>query len=299
MATGMTVQVISNEPGKEDSVSYARLMVSNHKGRFHVTFKGAKAEHLTRDLIKTLGEGETISSKKLFVELFGEWTTFTRPNSTFKVRYFKAEDYKIVDGPSLELARMRGQATEALQSGEALRNAGAFGQAYKVLATYLAEIAQIPLDLSDVADADLIGEISDANDGYDPESAAAAHYARQDAAANERAAEEDATPVEPAPSSTEIDDLDDIVIAVPSEEALSEMEAESALEIDQDRSDAYGDADASDMSSDQIDNEDVPSDDDEQDNADEEEEVISEDEDQVAEQAPAPGRRFGFGSRRG
>jgi hypothetical protein len=188
----MTVMVVGHESGKEEGVAWTRVIVANPRGRFYAKFKGAKAEHLTRDLVSTLSEGETIASKRLFIELTGEFTTFMRPNSTFKVRYFKAEDYKVVNGPSLELARIRGDALQMLQNAETLRNAGAIAQAYKMVATYVAELAQFPLDLSEFAvDDAILGEFGTEED-FNPEAAAAAHYEKEEALAQSQAAREDA-----------------------------------------------------------------------------------------------------------
>ena len=296
MSNGMAVQVVGHEAGKEDNVSWTRLDVANHRGKFVVKFKGSKAENLTRDLMKTLAPGETIASKRLFVELIGEFTTFTKPGSTYKIRYFKAEDYKVVDGPSLALARMRGQAAEVLQNSEMLRSAGAVGQAYKMLAAHLAEIAQIPLDLSEIDDLDdaLFGRMSDADEGFDPEAAAAAHYARQDAAASELAAQEDAEiPVAPAPEiepASDID-LDDIPMSAADADDISSLELSDALEIAEDAADgAYAsqyEEDASAVA-------DVPEDD--EDSTDDQEEDASVHPEDVPEAAPVR-RSFGFGRR--
>lgn len=279
MSNGMTVQVVAHETGKEDGVSWTRIDVANQRGRFPVKFKGAKAEHLTRDMMATLASGETIQSKRLFVELSGEWVSFTRPNSTFKVRYFKADDYKLIDGPSLALARLRGQAAEALEQSEALRNAGAVGPAYKVLAAYLAEIAQIPLDLSEISGLDdaLIGKISD--EEYDAEAAAARHFAREDAAAQAMvAAEDDEILIAPA-ADVSVDIDDDIPLSVVSEEDLS-GEASAEMEID------LGDVDQDFNETSEGDNDD----DDERDEA-----VVSEEVEVVQTPAPTPARRqFGF-----
>lgn len=298
MSNGMAVQVVGHEAGKEDNVSWTRLDVANHRGKFVVKFKGAKAENLTRDLMKTLAPGETIASKRLFVELIGEFTTFTKPGSTFKIRYFKAEDYKVVDGPSLALARMRGQAAEILQNSEMLRNAGAVGQAYKMLAAHLAEIAQIPLDLSEIEGLDdaLFGRMSDADEGFDPEAAAAAHYARQDTAASELAAVEDAeipvAPVSEAEPGSDIDiDLDDIPMSADSADDISTLEASAPLEIADETAEGEHDSRYEDDAAEVAD---VPED--EQEPSEDHDEVGSVHSDDMPE--PAPVRRsFGFGRR--
>lgn len=295
MSNGMTVQVVGHESGKEDNVSWTRIDVANHKGKFPVKFRGAKAEHLTRDLMSTLGSGETIPSKRLFVELFGEWTTFTRSGSSYKVRYFKADDYAVIDGPSLELARMRGQAAEALHNSEVLRNAGAVGQAYKILAAHLAEVAQIPLDLSEIEGLDdaLIGRISE--EDFDPEAAAAEHYARQDAAARELAAQEDADIPVVSPSASDAGsdiDLDDIPMSASDADDVSSFEEAPVMEIDRDSEiGGYGDTHEADAGE----HEDEPGD--EQDAAEEQEDELSSDADEETP-PPAPVRRsFGFRGR--
>ncbi|MNU90983.1 hypothetical protein D3C71_808630 [compost metagenome] len=296
MSAGMTVQVVGHEAGKEDNVPYTRLTVVNSRGRFHVKFKGAKAEHLTRDLVATLSEGETISTKRLFIELFGEFTSFTRPGSTFKVRFFKADDYKVIDGPSLELARLRGEALQTLQNAESLRNAGALAQAYKIIATYTAELAQFPLDLSEFATDDaLLGEMGSEED-FNPEAAAAAHYDREEAAAQSQAAQEDAEidasiPFGEGPA----DDLDEVVMSAAADENLSDVPESDAMGADSEGTTVYqmlnalrepvGDADAS---------EDVePAADAEEENSDDDE--VAEEQEETAAPTPAPARARAFG----
>lgn len=240
MDAGMTVKVVGHETGKEDNVTWTRLVVANARGRFHAKFKGAKAEHLTRDLVNTLSDGETIASKNLFIELFGEFESFTRPGSTFKVRYFKPEDYKVIDGPSLELARIRGDVLQTLQTAETLRNAGALAQAYKLVATYAAELAQFPLDLSELAvDDALIGEMGSEED-FNPEAAAAAHYEKEEALARSQAEEEDAEidaiiPFGEGPA----DDMDEIVLSAASDEGVSEVPEADAMEVEPEGTTAY------------------------------------------------------------
>lgn len=307
MSDGMTVQILSHEAGKEDNESWTRLQVVNPRGRFYVKFKGAKAEALTRDLVNTLSEGETIASKRLFIELFGEWTTFTRPNSSFKVRYFKAENYKVVNGPSLELARIRGQALEALQNAEVLRNAGAIAQAYKVVAAHLAELAQFPLDLSDAADMDdaLIGQIAEGHEEYNPEKAAAAHYAREDALATERADREDAAM---AGQSAEADlpegDLDDIVISADPAEGIEDIPEAAPLEVADEETGVYSMLDDTQIAQDEEpaadDADEIPEEADEAEEAaqDEQDDAVQEQSAEVEDvpvRPAAPARRsFGF-----
>jgi hypothetical protein len=259
MSSGMTVQVVSHETGKEDNRTWTKLMVLNSRGRFHAKFHGPKAEKLTRDLLATLADGETIGTKRLFIELFGEFTSFTRPGSTFKVRYFKAEDYKVINGPALELARLRGDALQVLQQAETLRNAGAFAQAYKAIATYAAELAQYPLDLSELAvDDALLGQISE--EDYNPEAAAAAHYERQEAIAQSEAAAEDVAITDDIPVGPGPDDLDEVVLSGTSAEAVEDVPEADSLQAPDDQM-----AEDDDFSSDDNDeaaaDEDAPADD--------------------------------------
>lgn len=223
MSDGITVQVVGHETGKENNSTWTRVTVVNSRGRFNAKFWGAKATNLTRDLVKTLQPGETIATKRLFVELKGEFETFTKDNG-YKIRYFKAEDYEIIDGPSLELARTRGEALSAINNSEALRNAGALAQAYKNLAAYVAELAHLPLDLSEMMEIEaLTGKLAeDDGEGYNPEAAAAAHYLREEAMAEAKAVEEDAA-VEAAAADAD-GDLDEIILSA-SEDPLPDDEA--------------------------------------------------------------------------
>jgi hypothetical protein len=222
MSDGITVQVVGHETGKENNSTWTRITVVNSRGRFNAKYWGAKATNLTRDLLNTLQPGETIATKRLFIELNGDFETFTKEGSNFKVRYFKAEDYAIIDGPSLELARMRGEALSAVNNSETLRNAGALAQAYKSLAAYVAELAQLPLDLSEMRDIEaLTGTLSeDDGEAFNPEAAAAAHYLREEALAEAIADEEDA-----AIDAAALDgDLDEIILSA-SDEPLPDDEA--------------------------------------------------------------------------
>jgi hypothetical protein len=293
----MTVQVVGHETGKEDNVTWTKLMVVNSRGRFHVKFRGAKAEHLTRDLVATLAEGETIGGKRLFIELMGEFTSFAKPNG-FKVRYFKAEDYKVIDGPSLELARLRGEALQTLQNAETLRNAGALAQAYKLVATYAAELAQFPLDLSEFAvDDALIGEMGSEED-FNPEASAAAHYEREEALAQSQAAQEDAAidadiPFGPGPE----DDLDEVVMSAASDDGVDETPEAEANEAEGTTTYQMLNALREDRGEAEVSEDDEPS-------ADAEEDAdasVDSDEEEVAAPTPAraaPARGFGRFSRR-
>lgn len=287
MSAGMTVQVVGHEAGKEDNVPYTRIMVVNARGRFHAKFRGAKAEQLTRDLVATLSEGETIATKRLFVELAGEFTSFTRPDSSFKVRYFKAEDYKVVNGPSLELARLRGDALQTLQNAETLRNVGALAQAYKLVATYAAELAQFPLDLSEFAvDDALIGELGSEED-FNPEAAAAAHYEKEEAIARSQAEKEDAEiDATIAVGEGPADDLDEVVLSAASDEGLSDVSEADAIEVEAEGTTVYQMLNALREPS----GGDEASEDDEQSLDTEEDASADADEEEAAAPTPAPSR---------
>lgn len=176
----ITLLVTSHETGTENNQRYTRI-VGPYGGRsLPVKVRGNMAAALNARLSATLSEGETIESKKLFVELTGEFVTFTNAQNQRR-RYFSAEKFEVVQGPALELARMRREAASVIENAEMLRKAGRIDQAYRMVATTFAEFGQVPLDIADLDDDHLIGEL--AEPPVNAEKAALAQLAMEDAAA--------------------------------------------------------------------------------------------------------------------
>lgn len=287
------------EGSKNPHITHARLTVANAKGRFTVKFRGTKAMNLSRDIKQTLAEGETISSKRLFVELKGTFKQFTN-DAGRRIRYFDPVDFRIVDGPALQLARLRGEAFDILSNAEELRKAGRVGMAYKAIASYVSELAQFPLDLTTIEEADMAITREMAEE-HDPESEAAAHYERKDAAEAAAAAEEDHAAAMAA-SGSEQDDPDDLILSSNEELSGDDLAVVDRIEISQDDArpeldnDHHGDvhdgSDRDDGIPEEAESDAVES----RDAAEPNEDRHAEPDVREAPEAPAP-RRFGFGRR--
>ena len=233
MEDKFTVQVMSLETHQEATpegskvpfITISKLTVANAKGRFTAKFRGTKALNLNREIKETLTEGETVSGKRLFVELTGGFKQFTN-DAGRRIRYFEAEDFRLVDGPALQLARIRGEAFDILTNAEALRDAGRVGMAYKAVASYLAELGQFPLDLAAIDEADAAIENGMAED-YDPEGAAASYFARQDADEAVAAELEDGA----APAEDDGLDGDDLILSSDEDLPLDGVSVEEGIEL--------------------------------------------------------------------
>jgi hypothetical protein len=156
----ITLLVTGFETGIENDVRYTRIRGPYGNSTLPVKVKGTMSAALNARLSATLSDGETIETKRLFVELTGEFQIFTNESGQRR-RYFSADKFEVVQGPALELARMRREAAEVLENAEILRKAGRIDQAYKMVSTTFAEFARVALDLSDFDDEHLIGAISE------------------------------------------------------------------------------------------------------------------------------------------
>lgn len=222
---GMTLQIVELAVGKDENgdTPWTRIVGTNSRGRVPIKFRGPMALALAARANATLGEGETISGKKLFVEVEGAWESFVNGDGK-NIRFYKPTGFEIAQGPSLELARMRSEAVTTVQNAEILRKAGALAQAYKMITEFAAEIAHLPLDLSDLNDADneLIGTIGE--EDHNPEAAAAAHYLREERMALAEEKTEQAGPQAPQPVDV---DLDEIVLS--NDEEVPDLDEAPAL----------------------------------------------------------------------
>lgn len=236
---GMTLQIVGLDTGTEGETFWARITGVNSRGRVPVKFRGQIATALVKRISATLGEGETISSKRLFIDVEGGWENFVNGEGK-NIRYFKPTIFEIPQGPSLELARMRSEATAVIQNAETLRKAGCLAQAYKMITEFTAELAQLPLDLSEMIenDNDLIGAVGE--EDHNPEAAAAAHYLREERLEQAEVAAEqaDTSTTSPEPIDVDIDEIvlsnDEVVEEVPEGPALdgdvSDDQSEETLE---------------------------------------------------------------------
>lgn len=176
----INLMITSFETGVENEVRYTRIRGPYGRSTLPVKVKGSMSAALNARLNATLSEGETIEGKKLFVELTGEFQTFTNDEGK-RFRFFSADKFELVMGPALELARMRREAAAVLENAEIMRKAGRIDQAYKMVTTTFAEFAHVALDLSDFDDEHLLGAISEPP--VNAEKAALAQLDREETAA--------------------------------------------------------------------------------------------------------------------
>lgn len=174
----ITLLVTDHQTWVENDVRYTRIRGPYGNSTLPVKVRGNMAAALNARLSAMLSEGETIVGKQLAVEVTGEFNVFTNETGQRR-RWFSAEKFEVVQGPALELARMRRDASSALETAEMLRKAGRIDHAYKVVMTTFAEFARVPLDLSDLDDDHLMGAISEPP--LNAEKAALAQLAQEEA----------------------------------------------------------------------------------------------------------------------
>lgn len=213
--TVINLLVTAFETGVENDVRYTRIRGPYGNSTLPVKVKGAMSAALNARLAATLSDGETIETKRLVVELTGEFKTFTN-DAGQRRRYFSADKFEVVQGPALELARMRREAADVLENAEILRKAGRIDQAYKMVSTTFAEFARVALDLSDFDDEHLIGAISEPP--VNAEKAALAQLDREEAVASS-----------PAPTVSQPDD--DVVLEAEAEEIGADAAVAGPLEF--------------------------------------------------------------------
>lgn len=210
----ITLVLTEHETWVENDVRYTRIRGPYGNSSLPVKVRGNMAAALNARLAAMLSEGETIVGKQLAVEVTGEFNVFTN-DAGQRRRWFSADKFEVVQGPALELARMRRDAASALETAEMLRKAGRIDQAYKMVTTTFAEFARVPLDLSDLDDEHLMGAISEPP--LNAEKAALAQLAQEEA---------DLRPVPLGPATPE----DDIVLG-DADEMEKDAEVAAPLEL--------------------------------------------------------------------
>lgn len=263
--TGMSAGVIEATEGRE-ARSWVMLMGKDGRNRFAKAFLGGKAaEEFSRQIKESLAPGEDISSLRPLYELEGSWQSKEREHpETGEVvndRSFRAKSFVPIKGRDYEVAMIRRQAFKSIKEAEKQREAGDLAQAYKIVASLVADLGHVDLQLPDLEEAmdaqpspdEVFGEEApspEANAEANPEKAAADHYRADDAlkgepenepkpteemkqgldAAEEAVAEEtaDAAPAEP----------EEAPEPAPVEESSAEVapEAEAAPETETDAS---------------------------------------------------------------
>jgi len=191
---------------------WLRLAGRDHRGKnVNAVVFGPKATALTKELLDLVPEGEEIANRRLLIELVGQFKDgqFVRDGRTVKTRTLHVDSYKVLTGPTLELARLRRDAEAVLDKAEELRKAGDFQGGYRVLAEYAAAACNRSIDLINSAEAvedEVFGDPEPTAEETDtpasepvgnPEAEAAAIYAAEDAALSQAA---DGPEISPAPT---------------------------------------------------------------------------------------------------
>jgi hypothetical protein len=176
----------------DEMVTYATVWGTDTNGRYaRARLYGTVAIALNNKLAGMLEKDEVISAKRIAVTFNGEWQSRTvvkdgkedHQRTFFPKEADKTPAFFFLDGPALESARLRNDATQSLRKAEKLRSAGQLALAYEAVAQFVANYAGVPLDLEKfLADSAADDAEFGATAGVetDPEAAAAAHYARED-----------------------------------------------------------------------------------------------------------------------
>jgi hypothetical protein len=188
--------------------NWLRLNVRDRGGRNEVAvcFDQA-AENVEKAVMRLVPEGEDVASQRLLVDLTGEFRdgrqivrggkpVVRQDGSPVLSRQFWIESFRLLTGPQLEKARMQRDADLRLTRAEKLAADGDFKGAYRVLGEFAANLCARPFEMAETTDENLedeiFGDTSEAEltssitpAGQDnPEAAAAAIFAREDAVAD-------------------------------------------------------------------------------------------------------------------
>lgn len=193
--TGMSAGVIPEKDG-QDARSWVMLMGKDGRNRFAKAFLGGKAaEEFSRQIKESLAPGEDISSLRPLYELEGSWQSKEREHpetgEVINDRSFRAKSFTPIKGRDYEVAMIRRQAFKSIKEAEKQREAGDLAQAYKIVASLVADLGHVDLQLPELEEAmdaqpspdEVFGEEApspEANADVNPEKAAADHYRADD-----------------------------------------------------------------------------------------------------------------------
>ena len=118
---------------------------------------GDKAAALKSELDAIVPEGEEIASRRLLVELIGDYREgkpivrngqpVMRDGQPVRSRSFYVEKFKILTGPTLELARIRRDGETLIDRAEALRTEGKLDEAYRTLLEFASRACNRPMEI--------------------------------------------------------------------------------------------------------------------------------------------------------
>jgi len=233
------IEITGLASGQAGDKKWLRMLGRDGRGK-HVTAVcfDQLADTIGKTISKMIPEGADVASQRLLVDLVGEFRDgkqvvkagkpVTKGDGTpLLSRSFFIENFRLLTGPMLEMARMRRDADARLTKAEKMGAVGDFTGAYRVLGEFVASICSRPFELVDHNSDDLDDEefgdtetlvasasstSSEDRSQANPEAAAAEVFAREDAmmdqAAKNEARSAIKSPSEDAPAAPQ-DVLDD------------------------------------------------------------------------------------------
>jgi len=155
----MIIEITRTLSGQKDGKTWVRLNGIDGEGKLHknIVAFDAKAAALQAGLDKLVPNGVEISTRRLLIDVKGEYRDgkqiirdgkpVTRGDgSPVLSRSFVVSSFELLDGPVLEVARIRRDGEFFLDKAEKLRAEGRIQEAYMVLAEYAARACNRPLD---------------------------------------------------------------------------------------------------------------------------------------------------------
>lgn len=212
------------------------------------------ADTVKKTITKMIPDGAEVGSQRLLIDLAGEFRDgkqkvrdgkpVTRADgSPVLHRSFHIETFRLLTGPTLEMARMRRDADMRLTKAEKMSVAGDVNGAYRVLGEFVAGLCSRQFDLVEPKAAEIVadedeefGDVIGADAASapatttvdNPEAAAAEIFAKEDAV-SEAALKPEASGPEKAHATeisvSEADVLDDAPVAEKSTEAAAATSA--------------------------------------------------------------------------
>ncbi len=208
--TKLTLEVEKVEKGTfqrgESEVAYLRAMGKGLPNGRWVTsvFFGPTAEALLKQLQAGAAPGEGPADRRPIVEAEGEFKERPRPPRAGETaprteRYFNAQTFNVLSGPSVELEKTRRMGAVALKSAEKHLKAGDVQEAYLALERFVAETTRMPRPSVEM-DPDVAVEPAD--DAKGPEEKAEERFEAMD---RRRAGAVEAAPAQPSEASPRAD----------------------------------------------------------------------------------------------
>lgn len=247
------IEITGLTSGQSNDKNWVRLTGRDGRGKsVKAVCFDQLADTISKTISKMIPEGAEVASQRLLVDLVGEFRDGKQiikdgkplargDGSPICYRSFYIENFRLLTGPMLEMARMKRDADARLTKAEQLAATGDFTGAYRVLGEFVASICSRPFELvehnsddlddEEFGDTETIGTPTAAHQMDDqaavnPEVVAAELFAREDAMMDKASRNETKQPVEV--SVTPISSVD----SEPSEDVLDDSPtASEAVDI--------------------------------------------------------------------